>query len=59
MEAEVEAMEFEIDFELEEDGRWIAAVERLPGVMVYGTTREDARDKVKALAREVILEAAS
>ena len=59
MEAEVGAMELEVDFELEEDGRWIAAIEALPGVMAYGARREQARTKVEALARRVILEAAS
>jgi predicted RNase H-like HicB family nuclease len=47
-------MEFEVDFEHEEDGRWIAAVERLPGVLVYGSTREEAQARVELLAREVI-----
>jgi predicted RNase H-like HicB family nuclease len=47
-------MELEIDFELEEDGRWIAAVECLPGVLAYGSTREEARAKAKALAQEVV-----
>ncbi len=59
MEAEVRAMKFEIDFELEEDGRWIASVDRLPGVLAYGSTREEAEAKVKVLASDVILEAAS
>jgi predicted RNase H-like HicB family nuclease len=49
-------MELEIDFELEEDGRWIAAVERLPGVLAYGSTHEEAQAKAKALAREVVQE---
>ena len=31
-----------IELEREEDGRWIADVEALPGVMVYGATREAA-----------------
>jgi predicted RNase H-like HicB family nuclease len=51
-------MEFEVDFELEEDGRWIAAVERLPGVLAYGSTREVAQAKAQALARQVVLERA-
>jgi predicted RNase H-like HicB family nuclease len=42
--------EFEVDFELEEDGRWIAAIEPLPGVLAYGSTREEARASVEALA---------
>ncbi len=46
----------EIDFELEEDGRWIAEVIGLPGVLAYGATQEKARLKAEALARKVILE---
>ena len=52
-------MEFEVDFEREEDGRWIGEVISLPGVMAYGSTRDEAQAKVEALAREVVLEAAS
>jgi predicted RNase H-like HicB family nuclease len=47
-------MEFEVNFELEEDGRWIAAVERLPGVMAYGVTRDEARAKVVALRKKLL-----
>ena len=39
-----------IEFEREDDGRWIAEISALPGVMAYGATREEARDKVEALA---------
>ena len=39
-----------IEFEREEDGRWIAEIEALPGAMAYGATREEARGKVEALA---------
>jgi predicted RNase H-like HicB family nuclease len=39
-----------IDFEREEDGRWIAEIAALPGVMAYGATREEARGRVEALA---------
>jgi predicted RNase H-like HicB family nuclease len=39
-----------IEFELEDDGRWIAEIPSLPGVMAYGGTREEARGKVEALA---------
>lgn len=46
--------EFEIDFEREQDGRWIAAVEKLPGVLAYGRTRQEAQQKVEALARQVV-----
>ena len=47
-------MEFEIVFDREEDGRWIAEIESLPGVLVYGATREEAQSKVEALALRVI-----
>lgn len=40
----------ELEFEREEDGRWIAEIAALPGVMAYGLTREEARGKVEALA---------
>ena len=43
-----------IEIEREDDGRWIAEVPDLPGVMVYGTTRQDALAKAEALALRVI-----
>jgi len=43
-----------IESEQEEDGRWIAEVPALPGVLTYGATDADARAKVKALALRVI-----
>jgi len=43
-----------INIEKEEDGRWIAEVSDLPGVLSYGKTREDAIAKVEALALRVI-----
>ncbi len=39
-----------IEIEREDDGRWIAEVPDLPGVMVYGHSREEAISRVKALA---------
>jgi len=39
-----------IEIEREEDGRWIAEVSELPGVMGYGSTREEAVSHVEALA---------
>ncbi|NTW58452.1 MAG: type II toxin-antitoxin system HicB family antitoxin [Nitrospirae bacterium] len=47
-------MKMKIDIEKEEDGRWIAEVFDLPGVLAYGKTREDAIAKVEALALRVI-----
>jgi len=47
-------MQFIVESEQEEDGRWIAEVIELPGVMVYGKTRDDAIAKAEALALRVI-----
>ena len=44
----------QIELELEEDGRWIAEIVDLPGVMAYGATRDEAVRKVEALALRVI-----
>ncbi|MCX7003045.1 MAG: type II toxin-antitoxin system HicB family antitoxin [bacterium] len=43
-----------IEIEREEDGRWIAEVPDIPGVMAYGATRQDAVAKVEALALRII-----
>jgi predicted RNase H-like HicB family nuclease len=43
-----------IEIEQEEDGRWLAEIPELPGVMVYGATREEAVARVKALALRVL-----
>jgi predicted RNase H-like HicB family nuclease len=43
-----------IDIEKEDDGRWIAEVTDLPGVLAYGKSREEAIAKVEALALRVI-----
>ncbi len=49
-------MQFIVESEQEEDGRWIAEIIELPGVMVYGKTRDDATAKAEALALRVIAE---
>lgn len=43
-------MKLTIEIDLEEDGRWIAEIPQLPGILVYGTDRDEAIAKVKALA---------
>ncbi len=43
-----------VELEREDDGRWIAEVPELPGVMVYGSSREEAVSKVEALALRVL-----
>jgi predicted RNase H-like HicB family nuclease len=47
-------MDFEIVFDREEDDRWIAEIESLPGVLAYGATKAEAQSKVEALALRVI-----
>lgn len=47
---------FKVEIEREEDGRWLAEVLELPGVLAYGETQEAAVAKVQALALRVIAE---
>ncbi len=47
-------MNLTIELEQEEDGRWLAEVLDIPGVLVYGRSKEEAVAKVKALAFRVI-----
>lgn len=39
-----------IEFDREDDGRWIAEIPALPGVMAYGASQKEAQAKVEALA---------
>lgn len=50
----MEAVHLEIELDREEDGRWIAEVVALPGVIAYGDTREAALDAAKVLALRTI-----
>ena len=43
-----------VEVEREEDGRWIAEIPGLPGVMAYGKTRAQAISKAEVLALRVI-----
>jgi predicted RNase H-like HicB family nuclease len=45
---------FKVDFEQEEDGRWLADIPELPGVMAYGATKRDAEVAAVALALRVL-----
>lgn len=47
-------MRFTVEIEEEEDGRWIAEVTQLPGVLTYGQTPEEASAKAHALALRVV-----
>lgn len=46
--------EFTVEVEREDDGRWIGEVTDLPGVLCYGTTRDEAVARAKALAFRVL-----
>jgi predicted RNase H-like HicB family nuclease len=47
-------MKLSIETEQEEDGRWLAEIVDLPGVLGYGSSLEEATAKVKALALRVL-----
>jgi predicted RNase H-like HicB family nuclease len=49
-------MKYSIECEREEDGRWLAEVPELPGVMAYGSTAEEAQAKAQVLALRVLAE---
>lgn len=48
------SMAFKIELDREVDGRWIAEIPKLPGVMAYGRTRAEAIKRVRALALRVL-----
>lgn len=47
---------FRVEVEREDDGRWLAEVIELPGVLAYGDTQDAAVSKVQALALRVFAE---
>ncbi|HEY5959899.1 MAG TPA: hypothetical protein VIV60_25265 [Polyangiaceae bacterium] len=47
-------MTLTIEFEQETDGRWIAEVPQLPGVLAYGDTQDAAAQHARALAVRVL-----
>lgn len=49
-------MNFTLECEQEVDGRWIAEVPELPGVLSYGDSAADAMSKAEVLALRVIAE---
>ena len=48
------AMTFTVEYEREDDGRWLAEVLELPGVLAYGETSEEALARAQALALRVL-----
>ncbi|MGH7298419.1 MAG: type II toxin-antitoxin system HicB family antitoxin [Polyangiaceae bacterium] len=47
-------MTLTVEFDREADGRWIAEVAALPGVLAYGRTRKEALANVQAVAFAVL-----
>ena len=47
-------MALKVEFDREEDGRWIADIPEIPGVTVYGKTREEALRRAVTLALDVL-----
>jgi len=47
---------FKVELEREIDGRWIAEVPALPGVLAYGASRDEAVTRAQALALRVLAE---
>jgi len=47
---------YAIEIERELDGRWLAEVPELPGVLTYGTTQAEAVRRVQALTLHVLAE---
>jgi predicted RNase H-like HicB family nuclease len=45
---------YKVETELEADGRWIAEVVELPGVLAYGTTEREAVASAQALALRIL-----
>ena len=45
---------FTVEYEREEDGRWLAEVVEMPGVLAYGGTSDEAIAKAQALALRVL-----
>ena len=49
-------MQFNVECDREEDGRWLAEVPQLPGVLAYGDTAQQAMMRAEVLALRVIAE---
>jgi predicted RNase H-like HicB family nuclease len=49
-------MNFHIEYEHEDDGRWLAEVPEIPGAMAYGATVDEAMGKAEALMLRILAE---
>ena len=47
-------MTFTVEYEREEDGRWLAEILELPGVLAYGDSSDEAIAKARALALRTV-----
>jgi predicted RNase H-like HicB family nuclease len=47
-------MTFQIEFDREEDGRWIAEIPKSPSAIAYGMTKEEAAANAEAIALEAV-----
>ncbi len=47
-------MTYTVEYAQEEDGRWLAEIVEIPGVLVYGQTSDEAMAKAQALALRVL-----
>ena len=45
---------FTVEFDREDDGRWIAEIPKLPGVMTYRLTKKEALQKIYAIALQTL-----
>ena len=54
MSSEVAVLSYHVEIEQEDDGRFLAEVVELPGVLAYGDSAEDALARVQALALRVL-----
>lgn len=50
----VDFQRIRVALEREEDGRILASVPDLPGVMAYGASEEEAMQKLKSIALQVL-----
>jgi len=50
------SMNFDVELEQEIDGRWIAEIPEIPGVLAYGVTPLQAGARARALALRVLAE---
>lgn len=49
-------MNFHIEYEQEDDGRWLAEIPEIPGVLTYGVTANEAMAKAEVLALRALAE---